>query len=80
MLLSEQVRAARSLLGWSQDDLAQHAGIGIATLRRLEGKAGPLGGNAESVWKIQATLEAAGIVFIPEDDKYGPGVRLRKVK
>jgi transcriptional regulator with XRE-family HTH domain len=78
MLLAQQIRAARSLLEWSQDDLALKAGIGVATLRRLEAKPGPASGNAETVWKIQAALEEAGVIFIPADAQHGYGVRLAK--
>ena len=77
MLFSQQIRAARSLLGWDQQRLADQASVGVATVRRLEIKAGLLTGNAETVWKLQRALEEAGIVFINEDDSGGPGIRLR---
>lgn len=35
-LLAERIRAARSSRGWSQQDLATRAGLGIATVARLE--------------------------------------------
>jgi transcriptional regulator with XRE-family HTH domain len=59
-----QLKAARALLGWSQEDLASATGISIATIRRLEAKDGPLGGRTETVEKLRRTLENAGIVFI----------------
>ena len=36
MITSEQCRAARALLNWSQGDLANEAGVGVVTVRQLE--------------------------------------------
>ena len=41
-----QLRAARALLRWSADDLAEKSMIGVATIRRAEGREGPLGVTA----------------------------------
>ena len=78
MLIVEQIRCARVLLGWNQEELATQSGLALGTIKRLESKRGLIGGNADTVWKIQAALEAAGVIFIPEDDRSGPGVRLAK--
>jgi transcriptional regulator with XRE-family HTH domain len=68
-------RAARGLLDWSQQELAEKAGIGIVTLRQLEaGKHEPRRATIEVVIRC---LEAAGIEFIDENGG-GPGVRLKK--
>jgi transcriptional regulator with XRE-family HTH domain len=72
-----QLRAARALIGWSQPELAEHSGVGIATIRRMEGARGLPKTTAENVWKVQRALEDAGIIFINDNDE-GPGVRLRK--
>ena len=76
MITAGQLKAARSLVGWNQDQLAAVSGVAISTIRRMEGKDGPIGGYAENVWKIQAALEEARIVFIDENGG-GVGVRLR---
>jgi transcriptional regulator with XRE-family HTH domain len=76
VILSEQIRAARALLGWEQKTLADEAGLGLSTIKRLESARGPVGGTAESVWAVQEALEKAGIIFIDGDDRAGPGVRL----
>lgn len=76
MLLSEQIRAARVMLDWSQEVLAEHAKIGVATVKRLEARRGPLRGHAKTVSQVQAALEDGGIVFIAADRTAGPGVRL----
>ena len=73
-----QVKAARALLAWSQQDLASAAGVSVPTVKRLEAADGPLGGRAETTQKLQAALERGGIDFI-EENGGGPGVRLRKL-
>jgi transcriptional regulator with XRE-family HTH domain len=78
MIYVEQIRAARALLGWNQDQLAHAAGIGIATLKRMEQGSGPVGGNARSAWKIEQALEGAGIELVPPTQAHGLGVRLAK--
>jgi len=76
---SSLIRAARALLGWSQTKLARSAGIGLATLQRIEQSDGILKGNSATVLKIQRVLEGAGISFT--DDAAGEiGVRLLKTK
>ena len=72
-----QVKAARSLLAWSQEQLAAAADVSVPTIKRLEAQDGPLGGRNETGMKIRSALEAAGIEFIDENGG-GPGVRLRK--
>ena len=80
MLYSEQIRAARALLGWRQEQLAQAAGIGLATVQRIEQSPGMVRGNFSTVVKIQQALEQAGIRFIDNDESDGIGVRLQKPK
>ena len=36
MISSRQIKAARALLGWKGQDLADKSGVGVATLRRYE--------------------------------------------
>jgi transcriptional regulator with XRE-family HTH domain len=79
MRFSSQIRAARALLGWSQTTLARSAGIGLATLQRVEQSKGVVKANFETVLKIQKTLENAGVRFT-EDEAGEVGVRLIKKK
>jgi transcriptional regulator with XRE-family HTH domain len=72
-----QIKAARSLLAWSQEQLAGAAGLSIPTIKRLEAKDGLVGGRAETAQKITSALQQAGIEFITENGG-GVGVRLRK--
>ena len=76
MRYSQQLRAARSLLGWTQEELAQRANVGIATIRRMEAQDGTIRGISETIWRLQSCLEAGGVVFIAPEGPMGPGVRL----
>jgi len=70
----EQVRAARSWLGWSQGKLAEQAHVGLSTVKDYEGgKRVPIANNRE---EIQRTLEANGIRFT--DDAVGGPIRERQ--
>lgn len=77
MILSEQIKAARALLGWDQMELADRAQIGSATVKRIEARPGIVSGTMDTAVRLKGALEAAGIEFIgsPGD---GPGVRLWK--
>jgi predicted transcriptional regulator len=70
-----QIKAARALLGWSQDELAKRSGVSQPTIARLEAAGGELGGRAETGEKIRRALEKAGIEFTNGGT---PGVRLKK--
>jgi hypothetical protein len=72
-----QIKAARALLAWSQQQLAEVACISSPTIKRLEAQDGLLGGRSDTADKIRTALEQAGIEFIDENGG-GQGVRLRK--
>jgi transcriptional regulator with XRE-family HTH domain len=76
MIEAAQVRAARALIGWSQADLADAAGVPLSTVDRFETEA-PDNVPAEAVARIGAALESAGVTFIAKNGG-GAGVRLRK--
>ena len=79
MRYSSQIRAARALLGWSQNKLARAAGVGLTTLQRIEQNEGVVKGNFSTILKIQNALEQAGIQFT--DGEAGEiGVRLQTSK
>jgi transcriptional regulator with XRE-family HTH domain len=74
MMNSAQCRAARALLNWSQQQLANAAKIGNATIRNFEaGRSEPQHATLDV---LRRTFEAAGVVFIPENGG-GAGVRLK---
>jgi transcriptional regulator with XRE-family HTH domain len=78
MIDAAQIRAARALLDLSQAELAKLASVSAATVKRLEA-ATEVRGAAETLWKIESTLEERGIEFIPAEAGRGPGVRLRQM-
>ena len=78
MLHCEQIRAARALLQWRQEDLAAAAGVGTATIRRIEARNGPMEGTVATMRRIQEALERASVVFLGPDDHGGVGVRFNK--
>ena len=75
MITATQCRAARALLDWSQQELADSAGVGIVTVRQLE--AGNTQPRRATLEVVRRALESAGVEFIDENGG-GPGVRLRK--
>jgi transcriptional regulator with XRE-family HTH domain len=77
MIDAAQIRAARALLNQSQTELAKMACVHVATIRRLEASPG-VRGAADTLWKIQQALEAAGVEFIAEEAGRGVGVRLKQ--
>lgn len=71
------LQAARALLDWSQQELAHKAQVSVGTVKNLEASKGPVHGRTDTVDKIVAALEKAGIEFF---DNGEPGVRLRRPK
>ena len=70
-----QSRAARGLLDWSRDRLAEASGVPSRTVADFElGNTNP---RVRTLAAIRAALEAAGVIFVDENGE-GPGVRLRK--
>ena len=75
MIVGPQIRAARGLLGWTIDQLAEESGVRGWTIGRAEREEGIPGTRAEKLMKIQQALEKGGIAFL--DPSGGAGVRLR---
>ena len=71
-----QLRAARALLGWSQTELANQAGMSLPTVKRVETDRGPKV-SEEARLALQRALVQGGVEFIDQNGG-GPGVRLRK--
>lgn len=69
-LTPQQSRAARALLAWSQQDLAQKAGVATSTVADFErGRRTPVPNNADA---MRTALEGAGIHFPPGGAVAGP--------
>ena len=80
MMTSAQLRAARALLGIDQKGLAQLAGVSVPTIQRMEASPGNVRGVIESLTRIVAALDRAGVELIAEGMVSvggGRGVRLK---
>jgi transcriptional regulator with XRE-family HTH domain len=77
MIDASQCRAARGLLDWSQQELAEKAGVGVVTIRQLEASIHEP--RRATLDVIRRAFEAAGVELIDENGG-GAGVRLRKAQ
>ena len=76
MISSSQIKAARSLLGWSMQNLSNKAGVSLITIKRYEASGGIPEGKVAQLMKIKSALETAGIEFLG-DPISNPGVQLK---
>jgi transcriptional regulator with XRE-family HTH domain len=74
MLTSHQIRAARALLRWSAQKLADETRLGLSTVQRMEGAEDVPSASGRNLEAVQRCLETAGIEFIEE---YGRGVGVK---
>ena len=65
----KQIKAARALLEWKQEDLARVSGISLAAINKLE--RGLVSPRQHTMATLQQSFEQAGVEFTE-----GPGVRL----
>ena len=80
MISAAQLRAARALAGLDQKRLADLSGLSAPTIQRMEASEGVVRGNVDSLMKLIAALDAAGIELIGEgvtSTGGGRGVRLK---
>ncbi len=75
MITRAQIRAARALIGWKQTDLAKAASVSEMSIKNIE--RGDTDPRVSTLQAIQTALEAAGVIFVPENGE-GVGVRLKK--
>ncbi len=81
LLTAAQMKAARALVGMEQKALAEASGVSLPTIQRMEASNGTVRGVIESLTRVIAALEAAGVEFIYEGTTSsggGRGVRLRR--
>ena len=81
MITAAQLRAARALVGMDQRALAAASDLSLPTIQRMEASEGVIRGNVDSLMKLIAALEAAGVELIGEEavsDHGGRGVRLKE--
>ncbi len=80
MITGPQMRAARALLGIDQKTLAELAGLSVPTIQRMEASSGNVRGVVDSLTKVVAAFELAGVELIGESAAStagGRGVRLK---
>jgi predicted transcriptional regulator len=80
MLTPAQLRAARALLDIDQRTLADLSGVSLPTIQRMEASEGYVRCIVDTLTKVVAALEAAGVELISENNvstSGGRGVRLR---
>jgi len=83
MITSQQMRAARALLGIDQRQLADLAGLSLPTIQRMEASEGQVRGVVDTLVKVISALEGAGIEIIGENASsvgVGRGVRLKEAQ
>ena len=80
MITAGQLKAARALIGIDQRKLAQLADLSLPTIQRMEASEGVVRGNVESLTKLVAALNEAGVELIGDgsaSQSGGRGVRLK---
>jgi transcriptional regulator with XRE-family HTH domain len=80
VITAAQMRAARALLGIDQRQLAELAGISVPTIQRMEASADVVRGNVDSLMRLLAAFDGAGVEVINEGATSvdgGRGVRLK---
>lgn len=77
MITSGQIKAARALLNWTVQELADRSSVGFTTVVRMEASDGVPASQVKTLDAVRKVLEKSGIEFIGSPDD-APGVRLRK--
>ena len=72
-----QCRAARALLGWTQEQVADAADVAHRTIVGFEQKQNPRRPMSKNIEAVRRVFEAAGIAFI-DPNGGGRGVRFRE--
>jgi transcriptional regulator with XRE-family HTH domain len=78
MISNLQIRAARALLGWNQQRLADAAGVSAITVKRLEGSNETFQARFDTVMKVKEAVESAGVIFGGGDVGFAHTVSLRQ--
>lgn len=73
-LTGRHIRAARALIGWTQIELSRRSRVALGTVKRMEGFDGPVAARTDTLGKVAAVLQKAGVEFLNDDQ---PGVRIK---
>jgi transcriptional regulator with XRE-family HTH domain len=71
IIVPAQIRAARALLDWSQQDLAREAGVGLSTVRDIESQRRSL--DTGAAIEIRRVLQPLGLSLCAERRKLDRG-------
>lgn len=77
MITARQSRAARALLGWTQETLADKARVSLTALKRLESES-DLAVYESTRDQVRRAFEASGVVLLSSDQ--GEGVMVMRNK
>lgn len=66
MITKRQIKAARSLVGFSQADLARKAGVSAGTINNIE-RGANTNPQLSTITSIKTALEEAGVEFIEDN-------------
>lgn len=70
--IMQALRAGRAMVGLSQEELAERAGVSRTVIARLE--RGEENISAEYIEKVRAALQTEGVDFFPSTSEHGPGL------
>src|SRR4051812_14875651 len=76
-ITASQLRAARALVRWSAEDLAETSRVPVSTIVQAEAEEGSVSVAAVDARALCMALKKAGVEFIPENGG-GVGVRFAK--
>ena len=77
LITGSQLRAARALVRWSAEDLADRSRVAVTTITHAEAEDGPVSATAADAQAFRRALEEAGVEFITENGG-GVGVRFAR--
>jgi transcriptional regulator with XRE-family HTH domain len=73
IIVPAQVRAARALLNWSQEELSRAANVSLTTVRDFEGERRTT--DTSAMREIRRAFDNEGVAFVSGGPDGGPGVR-----
>ncbi len=75
MFSPHQLRAARSLIQWSREQLAKAAGVSAVSIKTFElGSSDP---RLSTLTALRAALAKEGVIFLEANADHGPGVAFK---
>ena len=72
MITPDQLRAARGLIKWSREELANAAGVSAIAIKLYElGQSDP---RTSTLLKLRAAFSREGVIFLEPNNAHGVGV------